>query len=808
MADNSLAERASPHFSPPDNPLDNAAIRRQIAPATIPSRGEGMPHLLYWERMVNDVGQGAAPMPVAAEGFDFASFAATFELDEKLAAEFDSYRPSIKEVKDLEAEYKKLNDAVDAAKEKVDNVKKKSSGSRWLETLNAAKAELRGARARYDRVKAYVDVNKYQRAASDTRVVVTIDTDDPHYYVIMLDTNNLIDIRYDLVIADLMNWLDDQLNAHRIYQAYQVQQGALASEITLAGGNANDRVFANMRLVSLDDLNKKWSDIFAPIVTVGPGALPQDSYPLGLVNYQLRLENDVPGAHIAIRKRLPIFLLDDDAAYQVYTYADAIATPVPGDPPAIEPGKIWAYRYIPGVSFAPCQVKVQGAGGRGSGGAMRSDRAGEVTYSWWGDHDLGILAGLDIECRLGDAGQGVLLQYKADYDTNKLAGKKNLPKDAPAPPGVLSVFPYSGQAAAVPTRGLYSVRQALLLGGARLTKKKKKGTRTLVAPGAGEALKGGNAETRAQAGAVMKQALSYFMTPPAQGAGDPPAWAGSATRFAGEALKRFDGTSFAVPGGGPSLLGQAAPYLRWGGTMRTDQEWCHLLGHGDGGVETPDNFISGSEHCNTEQLAIECGHRDANIRGLKAKITGYLVPTARVAPAAFSAEQLMQLRQLFVASGLIWTDQNLPTVKDITDLLAMTDVVFGTKPIVPPALQAQLTAGDPAAKKLIRRAREAMDAIVYPAPLPLGLMVRYKIYDSNSRKLFDHSFSAQSEGFDINQFNILYWTVRCTVVELAGTSADKADLQAIKQKKIKKYKDALAAAAAAAAEAAANAMDQ
>ena len=44
-------------------------------------------------------------------------------------------------------------------------------------------------------------------------------------------------------------------------------------------------------------------------------------------------------------------------------------------------------------------------------------------------------------------------------------------------------------------------------------------------------------------------------------------------------------------------------------SLPVNQEWCHLRGHGDGGDEYPGNFVSGSLHCNTEQLAIETGQR-------------------------------------------------------------------------------------------------------------------------------------------------------------------------------------------------------
>jgi hypothetical protein len=68
------------------------------------------------------------------------------------------------------------------------------------------------------------------------------------------------------------------------------------------------------------------------------------------------------------------------------------------------------------------------------------------------------------------------------------------------------------------------------------------------------------------------------------------------------------------------------------GTMRTDQEWCHLLAASLTGREVDSNFVLGSRHCNSEQLAIESALLfsldrvlKAN-RHLKVKITAYLTP--------------------------------------------------------------------------------------------------------------------------------------------------------------------------------------
>jgi hypothetical protein len=45
--------------------------------------------------------------------------------------------------------------------------------------------------------------------------------------------------------------------------------------------------------------------------------------------------------------------------------------------------------------------------------------------------------------------------------------------------------------------------------------------------------------------------------------------------------------------------------LSWMGAPAIPYNWCHLLGRGGGGTDNPDNLVSASTHCNSEQLAIE-----------------------------------------------------------------------------------------------------------------------------------------------------------------------------------------------------------
>ncbi len=87
----------------------------------------------------------------------------------------------------------------------------------------------------------------------------------------------------------------------------------------------------------------------------------------------------------------------------------------------------------------------------------------------------------------------------------------------------------------------------------------------------------------------------------------------------------------ATPFGNGSIKQSAAVQDDWGALkiasgnyLPINQEWCHLRGHGDGGDEYPGNFVSGSYHCNTEQLAIETGQRVVTQQGVE---NAYLLHT-------------------------------------------------------------------------------------------------------------------------------------------------------------------------------------
>lgn len=169
-----------------------------------------------------------------------------------------------------------------------------------------------------------------------------------------------------------------------------------------------------------------------------------------------------------------------------------------------------------------------------------------------------------------------------------------------------------------------------------------------------------------------------------------------------------------------------------GKDLPADQEWCHLLGHGDGGDERLGNFVSGSFHCNTEQLAMESKGRR--------KVTH---------SAQKGSYELRATAYLFNNNDALFKGNYL--------------------------------ASDGAYQKMLRiraalRAAQGKPIAVSGAGTvaPLAAFIRYKMlgngpdYDprdgsgstpvpsaASRIKLFDHIFEGQSEFIDLHQFTIL-----------------------------------------------------
>lgn len=56
---------------------------------------------------------------------------------------------------------------------------------------------------------------------------------------------------------------------------------------------------------------------------------------------------------------------------------------------------------------------------------------------------------------------------------------------------------------------------------------------------------------------------------------------------------------------GHITTGNATEYAGHFNAPAVSYNWCHLVGHGGGGTDNPDNLVAASTHCNSEQLAIE-----------------------------------------------------------------------------------------------------------------------------------------------------------------------------------------------------------
>ncbi|MGJ8573112.1 MAG: hypothetical protein ACSHXI_20695 [Hoeflea sp.] len=187
--------------------------------------------------------------------------------------------------------------------------------------------------------------------------------------------------------------------------------------------------------------------------------------------------------------------------------------------------------------------------------------------------------------------------------------------------------------------------------------------------------------------------------------------------------------------------------------LTVNQEWCHLLGHGDSGQERLGNFVAGSYHCNTEQLAMEQGLRETTHRSTKG---AYLLRTTAY---------------LMYGDGTIMAKDYLANDAVYTDLLALNKSIVAAQLGQPPSTAVK--AGD-AAQSDPSDASQSGGANS-ATRLPICRFIRYKIiYLSDpsdfktAKKVWDHTFEGQSEFFDRNQYVILN---RACQFALAGRQA-------------------------------------
>ncbi|MCL2923187.1 MAG: hypothetical protein MGF17_00765, partial [Trichodesmium sp. MAG_R04] len=228
--------------------------------------------------------------------------------------------------------------------------------------------------------------------------------------------------------------------------------------------------------------------------------------------------------------------------------------------------------------------------------------------------------------------------------------------------------------------------------------------------------------------------------------------------------------------------------------LPTNQEWCHLFGHGDGGKEELGNFISGSKHCNTEQLGIEVGQRrviqntkkrykyleilEGDREKFKAKITAYSMPNQGVwklkdkenQPLPFNGDGEQNLKTWLSSDDANeWKNKfcingNQDTIKqNATELSkAFEELSESIK-----------KAKDQDKEKLVML-QQHIEKNFFLLSLPLGRWMRYKIY-YGEKKVFDHIYDAQSQSFDINEAKILDFTVERVLYQALADNTNGKD---------------------------------
>ncbi len=210
--------------------------------------------------------------------------------------------------------------------------------------------------------------------------------------------------------------------------------------------------------------------------------------------------------------------------------------------------------------------------------------------------------------------------------------------------------------------------------------------------------------------------------------------------------------------------------------IKTQQEWCHLFGHGDGGPEELGNFVSGSKHCNTEQLSIEIGQRRV-IQGLepqergkfKAKITAYLIPNKGTWIGNSNEFQQNKINDFFKDVVLepphakeVWIDRffknaNKAGCKTLKKIDELQTAFEGLSDNIKKA------ANNSKNKKGLFKFRRVLEEKFFTY-FPVARWMRYKIF-YNDKKIFDHIYDAQSQSFDYNECQILDYTVERAIYE-------------------------------------------
>lgn len=360
--------------------------------------------------------------------------------------------------------------------------------------------------------------------------------------------------------------------------------------------------------------------------------------------------------------------------------------------------------------------------------------------------------------------------YSKSFKTGLGNGKKNLPK---------ATLPLV-RAAATDSRFL--------------TKKKKGGAFALKDGKQGETVQ--SPETaRGGTGSVMKDDLKERIDGDhelkKEIGGD--RWQGSATELAKAVLKTDAVMRAYWTGQSADLKNQDGTDAKYAdkGEIRTDQEWCHLFGHAIGGEEEASNFVSGSKHCNTEQLAIEMAVKDWEGK-FSIKVSAYLMPQKPRVNKVAAEELKKEFHGIFHNSGEpeaafdetkkasdvsemdFYTKQMETFRNTMFDFFAIycanestgtTINICGTDITIPTKERYNEENSTRKTKICRTLADHTCSALFFI--YPIADWIRYKVY-LNKKKIIDYTMDAQKEAFDYNEYRLLSMYCNFKIAEALG----------------------------------------
>jgi hypothetical protein len=253
-------------------------------------------------------------------------------------------------------------------------------------------------------------------------------------------------------------------------------------------------------------------------------------------------------------------------------------------------------------------------------------------------------------------------------------------------------------------------------------------------------------------------------------------------------------------------------------TVRTEQEWCHLVGRAHGGLDEKENLVAGSKHCNSEQLALEHAIRVSGDSATKfsVKVTAYSRPfnidrLTKLTPSDIkrytawmsqliknepnkenqmialqflntvvpvwiplsskSLKNLLKCRGLEGEKPLLAEEfaKAVATLIDADALIVRRYLLEGIKEkqkkvLLSPAA-GEVEKSETSIERKIERAFDQVRSILGHHEC-VAIFIRYVIGitgDTGFKRVFEHIIDGQREAFNPHEYNLLHWGARFSI---------------------------------------------